>query len=398
MKKGLFYITAILFVVGLSNPAAVMGTDLFDDIQIHGFLSQGFIYSDEYNYITYNSTDGSFEYSEMGINFGKQMTDKLRVGIQFFSRDLGDAANHKITVDWAYGDYRFRDWLGIRAGRIKIPFALYNEIRDVDLLRTNIIMPQGIYNDLLRDNNIALNGAGLYGNVDLKGGGGIAYQILVGSVNPDNESGFKKWADNLVLGAGELVGQVRMDTGYCGALRWDTPLPGLRLGFSQLQQTGKSSFDFGLPTLVENVTEVVDTVYSAEFTWNDLVLATEYQIVDFDRDTSGVTNKWTSEAYYISASYRFTDLFSLGTSYSVYYPDKDDKDGDNYVAISRPDHKGWIKDLALSLRFDFSDYWIFKLEGHKVNGTANVLEIDNPGSNYAEEDWYYCAAKVTFSF
>ena len=59
-------------------------------VDIHGFISQGFIMSDTYNYLTHNSKEGSFDYNEVGINFSKEMTDKLRLGIQLFARDLGD--------------------------------------------------------------------------------------------------------------------------------------------------------------------------------------------------------------------------------------------------------------------------------------------------------------------
>ena len=88
--------------------------------------------------------------------------------MQLFSRDLGDAANNKINLDWAYADYRQWDWLGLRIGRVKLPIGLYNETRDMDMLRTCIVLPQGIYNELERDNLIALNGMGLYGHVDMK--------------------------------------------------------------------------------------------------------------------------------------------------------------------------------------------------------------------------------------
>jgi len=189
-------------------------------VDIHGFISQGFLASSEYNYLAHNSTDGSFEYNEMGINFSKQLTDKLRIGAQFFSRDLGDAANNKVTLDWAYGDYRFKDWLGLRAGRIKMPVGLYNEIRDLDMLRTSIILPQGIYNDLVRDNNIALNGVGLYGNIGLGGVGGLEYQVLAGATNSDAESGIGKYTNaGLSVFGGELDGNLSFDTGYAGAIR-----------------------------------------------------------------------------------------------------------------------------------------------------------------------------------
>ncbi|WP_419656180.1 uncharacterized protein Dvar_52810 [Desulfosarcina variabilis str. Montpellier] len=110
-----FLSAGLIFFSAPVSAASLGGVD------IHGYISQGYIYSDEY----------------------------------------------KVTLDWAYGDYRWKDWLGIRAGRLKLPVGLYNDIRDMDMLRTNIVMPQGIYRDLLRETSNAANGGGLYGNVYL---------------------------------------------------------------------------------------------------------------------------------------------------------------------------------------------------------------------------------------
>ncbi|MBU1055719.1 MAG: hypothetical protein KKC46_18115, partial [Proteobacteria bacterium] len=75
----------------------------------------------------------------------------------------------------------------------------------------------------------------------------------------------------------------------------------------------------------------------------------------------------------------------------------DDRHGDDVVETATlKDHSAWQKDLALSARFDINSNWIFKVEGHKVNGTADVLLADN--SDRSEKDWYYGAAKLTFSF
>jgi len=229
MKKLILVMIIATFAVWV-GPAAAYESG---GVDIHGFISQGFLASSEYNYLAHNSTDGSFEYNEMGINFSKQLSDKLRIGAQFFARDLGDAANNKVTLDWAYGDYRFKDWLGLRAGRIKRPLGLYNEIRDFDMLRTSIVLPQGIYNDLYRDNGIALNGVGLYGNVDLGAVGDLEYQALAGAINSDADSGVGKYTNaNLAPYGGELDGNLIFDTAYNGAIRWQTPLSGLKLAYS----------------------------------------------------------------------------------------------------------------------------------------------------------------------
>jgi site-specific DNA-methyltransferase (adenine-specific) len=105
------------------------------------------------------------------------------------------------------------------------------------------------------------------------------------------------------------------------------------------------------------------------------------------------------ESYYLMASYRFVDWFTLGGYYSIYYPNMDDRDGDTTTVNNVPvDHRAWEKDLALTLRFDINEYWIFKVEGHAVDGTANVLITDNNGNDFSESQWYYGAAKLTFNF
>ena len=55
-------------------------------------------------------------------------------------------------------DYRFKDWLGIRAGRVKIPFGLYNDSSDVDSARVPILLPQSLYPTLNRDFLLAQTG------------------------------------------------------------------------------------------------------------------------------------------------------------------------------------------------------------------------------------------------
>ena len=42
---------------------------------------------------------GEFEFFEMGINFATSVTDDLRIGAQFFTRDLGPIGNSVISLD-----------------------------------------------------------------------------------------------------------------------------------------------------------------------------------------------------------------------------------------------------------------------------------------------------------
>ncbi|GBC63154.1 hypothetical protein DENIS_4147 [Desulfonema ishimotonii] len=104
MKKGVLWTAVICAVIlsGSNASAAELG-----GVDIHGFISQGYLKSDDNNFLG-NSEDGSFQFNEMGINFSRELTDKLRIGVQFFSRDLSAVGNNDVVVDWAYGDYRWR--------------------------------------------------------------------------------------------------------------------------------------------------------------------------------------------------------------------------------------------------------------------------------------------------
>ena len=51
---------------------------------------------------------------------------------------------------------------------------------------------------------------------------------------------------------------------------------------------------------------------------------------------------------------------------------------------------------ARAARFDLSDSWVFKLEGHYMDGDSILMADSNPGGT--EDDWFLLLAKVTYSF
>jgi len=101
--------------------------ELSDNLQIHGFASQGVLKTSANNYLSPDSRRGTADFNEFGLNVSDRVTPDLTVGLQLFARDLGNQGNDTLTLDWAYGDYHWRDWLGLRAGKIRLPLGLYNE-------------------------------------------------------------------------------------------------------------------------------------------------------------------------------------------------------------------------------------------------------------------------------
>src|SRR2546428_14126980 len=71
----------------LGNPDKLLS------VEIHAFVSQGFMVSTANNYLAQSKTS-SFEFTEGGINFNKSITAKLRVGLHLLGRRLGPLGDY----------------------------------------------------------------------------------------------------------------------------------------------------------------------------------------------------------------------------------------------------------------------------------------------------------------
>src|ERR1035441_4267043 len=72
------------------------------DVQIHSFASQGFAYSNDNNFLTMKTSQGSFAMTDGGVNVSTQLTDKFRVGAQVYVRSVGRLGDWHPLLDWAY--------------------------------------------------------------------------------------------------------------------------------------------------------------------------------------------------------------------------------------------------------------------------------------------------------
>jgi hypothetical protein len=383
MRKTAILLTALYFCL-------IPGAYAFDSdqIQIHGFISQGYLKSAEHDFWYTETKDGTFQFNEMGINFIAMPMDDLRLGIQFLARDFGEIGNNEVEVDWAYGDYRFRNWLGIRAGLLKRPHGLYNQSRDIDAARTGIFLPLGVYPEVSREFFLSTKGIGIYGILP----GNLSYEFQYGTISVDNDDGIVKQANTML---GSTTESIETDYVVAGMLRWDTPLSGLALAVT--------AFRLGDNVMNTNIGKVCvsrydEYVYSLEYVYEDLTISAEYRNNPVEivlNDTMKLVDGEVTEGYHITGAYRFTDWFELGMGYSELYGDKGDRGGDRYKKMGQPEAKAWRKVLSLSTRFDINDYWIFKLEGNYMNGLEGVTSDlgDDPS-----EDWFILGAKMTFSF
>jgi len=151
-------------------------------VETHGFVSQGFILTTGNDFLAPNTTKGSWQFSEAGLNVTTEIGDNLRIGIQAFAQNISQNSNFTFRADWFYVDYRFRDWFGIRAGRLKIPFGLYNEVSDIDAARAPILLPQSVYPVQGREFLFAQTGGEVYGFLRTPAAGALEYRLYGGTI------------------------------------------------------------------------------------------------------------------------------------------------------------------------------------------------------------------------
>ncbi len=372
----------------------LLGTNM-PPFDFHGFVSQGFLDTTKYNYLADNTRNGSFEYMEVGLNTSLNPFPRTHIAAQGFLFDVGDAGKYQPFLDYASAEYTFNDYIGLRAGRIRKPGGIYNDIQDVDLARTFVLLPQGIYDARFRNLSCTLDGGALFGNIPLSKAGGLSYEAYAGFINIAPDSGVANVINNSLPPGGNITSFDQISTAG-SQLWWNTPVNGLRFGAS-LGYLFNFDYNFKVPTgapppnpssiSLRAEGPVILQQYSAEYLWKDWTFQAEYYNIQVSQDIGATHTFSASEAWYGSADYRFNKWLVVGGYYTEYY------NGGKLAAPSDASQK----DLALSFRFDPEPWWVFKVEGHYIRGTGLLDDnANNPVRN--DDGWFMLALKTTFSF
>jgi hypothetical protein len=391
--------------VAAPEPVVVESALKIPALQVHGFISEGGFVTTANEYIG-KSSRGSLRLFEAGLNVSTELADRLRAGLQLYARDVGDLRDLPPRLDWAYIDYRWKRWLGMRAGVIKMPFGLYNEYADIGSARTAILMPQSVYPIQNRSALLAHTGFALYGERTFDHAGTLEYQVWLGTLNvPEN--------------ALELTGAKldEVDAKYVtGAqLFWRPPVEGLRIGGTFL----RASLDFKLTLDPATVAQLVmlglvppdyngklvisqrpDTliVGSAEYARGDWLFAAEYSRW-FKRQSSSLpmllpTFEEDAERFYVLATRRLNEHLELGSYVSMVHADADDRRGRDETKFAKR-YYAFQRDYAVTARFDVNEHWLWKLEVHFIDGTADLFASKNPDP---KRFWGLFLFKTTVTF
>jgi hypothetical protein len=386
--------TALLTTLLCAVPAVMRAQFDFTldgrQVQIHSFASQGFMYSNDNNYLTTNTSQGSFAFTDFGANVSTQVTDKFRVGAQIYDRNLGKLGNWRPSLDWAVADYRFKDWFGIRAGKVKTTLGLFNDTQDMEFLQTWALMPQSVYPLDQRGSIIAHEGGDIYGNIGIKKLGGLSYTVYGGKRPYDSQDGYPYSLDTS-LGTRAANGitnvvpntsrKVNSSTGpvFGADLRWNTPVKGLMAGTTFFDQdtTTKGIYRAtGNPFLIagdRNDDKDHTLANYLEYTIGNLRFDGEYRreiLVSTSNTSTGAWNAPSGKdirSGYVALSYRLMKRLEVGSYYSRFYYD---------WASPHDDPSNYIFDRVATARVDLTNFLDLKVEGHFMEGIMRSATIN----------------------
>jgi hypothetical protein len=362
---------AIAWALGAAVPTFGQSLDELN-VQIHGYATQGFLYTTNNNILTTHSSDGSPAWTEAVLNIGAQPIPKLRIAVQGRFFLLGNFGN-SITLDWAAADYKADDRFGVRFGKVKTPSGLFNDIQDIDPSYMWSLLPQSVYPVSSRNSILAHYGGVAYGTFKL---GAKAGKLE-----------YRGWAGERTIGAGDGYLLVQAEAGlvlpeglggatYGGAVHWRTPLSGLMIGASDGKDNmwqGKLTAGNGALTGTESTAPLNIPSYFALYEKNKVMVAAEYSRlpVSITLQFTGLPPSYERIDYrewYAMASYKLTSKLTAG----VY-----DSQQVDHQAVLGPAR--YSKDWTVSGRYDFGQYLYAKVEQHIIDGTAVGYDTDlNP--------------------
>ena len=372
-----------LFVLVCACAGSLHAQDIAG-IAVHGFVSQGFLFSSNNNYLSMKSSDGSPQWTDAVVDITDPISENLRAGIQLRMYQLGEFGGSNVQVDWASGDYRVNDHFGIRAGKVKTVWGLFNDSQDVDPAFLWTLLPQGSYSIDHKSFYLAHVGGDVYGEIPLgKRAGTLHYVAYGGQATIDLNDGYiQTFAELGLVFTNSLGGET-----YGGDLQWETPLKGLVLGSSGNMLAANGTAPAGT---FHSPAYLVPSMYG-QFSRGRVYLAGEYDRIPINATltigSSVIPFVADGRSWFAMGSYRLSKEVQVGSYYSHYV----NKGADTTQPVN------YSKDWVVSGRYDFNPYFYCKVEGHFLHGTAlGYYTSTNP--NGLATNSKMLAAKIGFSF
>lgn len=329
------------FVIGtlLALSAPAVAQDSSDQgehrLELHGYLSQAYAASRDHQLLGI-PTDGTADYRTAALQIRAALTQKDNFVLQFSHERLGRspvmASKSEVDLAWVFYERRFGDSFFARAGKVKIPLGIYNELRFV-----GPVLP------FFRPANV------FYGEGD------YTTETVNGVVLSNSFGSEEAWQLDADVYLGEWsylqddnVTRARMTKGLGGQLWLNTPVRGLRVGLGGYRATASN--------LLRRPADYKDTRVnwhaSLDGNFDRFRLSAEY--------TRNTFESGDFDAYYAHAGVRVTKKLTVNALA-----------GRSHLRFSIPYasfDRDLERDLAVGMSYAFRRDLIVKVENHWTRG------------------------------
>ncbi|WP_319380363.1 hypothetical protein [Thiomicrorhabdus sp.] len=369
----------------------------FEGLSVKGFASQAYFKSSENPYATDATLNegGSFNFRELGINLNWEINHELRFATQVLSRQYGDVNNGAPVFDLALIDYTPIHTLnltsGIRLGRVKTPYGIYNDARDLPSTRPGVLLPS-IYFDNLRDLMLSTDGANLYfeREDDL---GHLEINAYAGRRDAQDKSlEYKQFYSDIPGGDFETLNKQGLK------LLWSPfSVPGLSFGYSLLRWDTNLNFSTPFPSATPYYNGSVDSIkletvhhlLSVQYQLQSLTFTAEWMSADGNLKlygSNGIKNINTdAEGYFLQTEWTPIPRFTGLIRFEAYQPYKNQSSIDSEA-------------ITLGARWYFTPEWLLSGQYSWHEGIADIPAYTKLNLTNLKESWQIFALQLTYHF
>jgi hypothetical protein len=377
--------------------------------RVNGFLSQSAFYTSDNNFAG-DSDDGvSTDFNEAGLNASLNLPANLRLSGQVLARNAGHYDNGELRTDYFNLDWQY--WssadarAGMRIGRVRNAYGLYNETRDVAHTRPGITLPGVIYLEQSRDLNISRDGVGFYSDIFSS----------YGTLALEAGTGRARVSDRLVKEAlMSPADGIEPDDARITmlAINWEDADGHWRFAFSQYRITSDVSADLGiffpgLNQVLDGDFELDTSLLSVQYSTEQWQLTAEWLRFDYDLDFEFVSRRYPGEGAYLQYTWIFSPAWQLYGRYENGVMDRHHRNGstmeqfcgDPFLnAYCSPRSAGFRRDSSIGVRWDINSQWMIITEAHYIEGTMGLPYSDNPIPADVATYWTLFGIELAFRF
>ncbi len=381
--------------------SALFSASVFaDDLQFHGYISQAMISSED-NPFYVSETRTHFNFREIGLNSSWQISDELRAAGQLLSCKAGDLDDGDPRVDFLLLDYSLSvtddSISGVRLGRVKSPYGIYNTTRDVPHARPGVIVPQSVYFEAYWDTLLSVDGVDLYLN-SRNSLGDISFDLYAGETQLDNAAIEYQVYQKDVAGEFRDVEKLGLKLGLVPKNQPNLTIALTFLNvsidlqdapsFTATEQLAADAILAADPRAYTDyiTSQHVDsllTLISLQYNLQSWVLTGEYLDINSNISSLEVLHQAvpsydaTSRAYYFQAEWLGWEQFTLYVRHENLYYNENDKDGKEFASRTRANPVSqYNKTKTIGVRWYYTTNLSLTGEYSHNHGSAYINDSD----------------------